>query len=101
MDSLEKVVLDYLDSLTISTDQLKKDLLKDDPKYPVNEFSDIRKIKKIFIESQAVYRNYVDIEMDIIGEFYGMGRERNIGVNLGGMVLIDERIEEMKRMLKW
>jgi hypothetical protein len=99
-DSLVKTFNKCLDKLIIEDLQYKKELLKENVNQTFDFWTDYSKIKEMFNKSDKTFKEFAELETNIIGEFYGLGRERNIGENLKKKDLYDKRILEITEIIK-
>jgi small nuclear ribonucleoprotein (snRNP)-like protein len=98
-DSLLNLVYKCIDTLILEDKIYRAEFLKEDPNHKFDNWTDYEKIKELLIKSSNLFEQYCKLEMNIEGEFYGVGRERIVAENMRLKQLYDGRIEELKGYL--
>ena len=91
MDSLIQFHKNHLDSLIKEYDLLREK----DSTFLLAGMTDYRLIKKMFVESISKFKECAILEMKIVGEFTGRGRERFIRENLSLTDSYEKKIEQL------
>lgn len=94
-DSLIKTFNKCLDKLIFEDIKDKNDLLKENINQTFDLWTDYSKIKEMFNKSDKTFKEFTELETNITGEFYGVGRERVIGENYKMKEIYDKRILEI------
>ena len=88
-----------LDKLILEDDIDRKESRKEDPKLNFEFWTDYRLIKNKLAESNMLFEKHAQLESDIIGEFYGLGRERSVAEMMTLKQFYDDRIKTLKFIL--
>ncbi|MBK8807830.1 MAG: hypothetical protein IPO21_14750 [Bacteroidales bacterium] len=94
-DSIISKINTCLDLLIIQDSVSRQKALEEDSTISFENWTDYKKIKEIFTESDSLFILFVTNESSILGELYGNGQERSIAENGRMQELYDHRIKDL------